>query len=827
MSEKLQLRPLSTLANHESALHVLNDNFNDIANKIDTLLSRDGDIPNHMTAAIDCNHNDILNVGSLEVEFILIEGENLLANYYTIPETNSLLQGYSLTSHGHIWGDISGIPTYVNSPTVCDLIDTNITCGASIDNNYVLAWDAANLYWTPVEQAGASGGISEPPAGGLPYSRTNGFWVELSMEGLSDYQLTGGLAADGEVIGWDSNIGAGGEWTNIGTVVHEVVSPVLDTQYVYKNNAWIPISVQAFNLDKLADVSYDHTAPVESYVLQYTFANNVLGQWEPVNLVDLRDEPTYVAPVGGEPEPVWGRTSLDAGTTWEYGKAQVYNSSLVPHLTRVDNPHVVTAAQVGAEPADATLLRTTDVHDTPVDTATTNPISSNWAYDLINTTGQWDNVTSGINYSAGNVGINDTSPNYPLEVNGRIQANATVGGAIISFKSAGAVASSGFSTYEDESYLLLNKSDGSTGTRLHSADDSYFNGGNVAIGKTIPTTALDVVGTINTDAHGDSAQWNAAEPSKWDDATGGINYASGNVGIGTTTPSEKLEVKGNVKVVGAKVSLEHATGGKGVRLTSGVNNGAIFGFDGTAYNLLRITSSAGATDGISVTTNNRVGIGVLAPSEKLEVDGNISYNRVTSTSDNTRSLEIKGGNGITRFDISCPDVTSAATYVRFLRDTNTTGSKAVLFYNGVNSPQANIGCSDDQLTYFCRYAGKVGIGTSTPSEKLEVDGNIHATGNITATGTCCSSDINLKKNIIPINDASRILYAICGYRFNWKDNDKADMGLIAQELATVAPELVITGKDDIKRINYNGVVAILVEGYNLLDERLKKLEGLI
>ena len=45
------------------------------------------------------------------------------------------------------------------------------------------------------------------------------------------------------------------------------------------------------------------------------------------------------------------------------------------------NPHGTTAADVGAEPADATILKQADVDDTPVNGATTDPISSNWAFD--------------------------------------------------------------------------------------------------------------------------------------------------------------------------------------------------------------------------------------------------------------------------------------------------------------------------------------------------------------------------------------------------------------------------------------------------------------
>lgn len=57
--------PLTTLANEAAAVSRINDNLTDIADAIESKLSRDGELPNQMEADLDMNSNDILNVGEI------------------------------------------------------------------------------------------------------------------------------------------------------------------------------------------------------------------------------------------------------------------------------------------------------------------------------------------------------------------------------------------------------------------------------------------------------------------------------------------------------------------------------------------------------------------------------------------------------------------------------------------------------------------------------------------------------------------------------------------------------------------------------------------
>lgn len=62
MSDKITLQTIGSLQNQTEALTKINANFDDIAEKIDTLLSRDGDTPNQMEANLDMNSYRITNL---------------------------------------------------------------------------------------------------------------------------------------------------------------------------------------------------------------------------------------------------------------------------------------------------------------------------------------------------------------------------------------------------------------------------------------------------------------------------------------------------------------------------------------------------------------------------------------------------------------------------------------------------------------------------------------------------------------------------------------------------------------------------------------------
>jgi len=103
------------------------------------------------------------------------------------------------------------------------------------------------------------------------------------------------------------------------------------------------------------------------------------------------------------------------------------------------------------------------------------------------------------------------------------------------------------------------------------------------------------------------------------------------------------------------------------------------------------------------------------------------------------------------------------------------------------------------------------------------------TGNMTLSGTLTqNSDARLKTNITPLKAALYKLSLLNGYHYNWlaKERDQQlQTGLLAQEVEQQMPELVATDEEGIKSVNYNGMIAYLVEAVKELkkeNEQLRK-----
>ncbi|MDX2305966.1 MAG: tail fiber domain-containing protein, partial [Microscillaceae bacterium] len=132
--------------------------------------------------------------------------------------------------------------------------------------------------------------------------------------------------------------------------------------------------------------------------------------------------------------------------------------------------------------------------------------------------------------------------------------------------------------------------------------------------------------------------------------------------------------------------------------------------------------------------------------------------------------------------------------------------------------------------------GNVGIGdflVANPSQKLTVSGNV------LATGSFITSDKRFKKNIQTIPSAMDRLSQINGVSYAFETQKFAGkglpegqtLGLIAQEVEKVFPELVVEDAEGFKAVNYDGLIPVLIEALKAqkqnteaLEEKIKQLE---
>jgi len=90
-------------------------------------------------------------------------------------------------------------------------------------------------------------------------------------------------------------------------------------------------------------------------------------------------------------------------------------------------------------------------------------------------------------------------------------------------------------------------------------------------------------------------------------------------------------------------------------------------------------------------------------------------------------------------------------------------------------------------------------------------------GRLTASEIVNTSDENLKKDVHTIENAVDKINQLRGVDFVWKESDEKSMGVIAQELQKVFPELVAEENDELS-VNYNGLIAVLIEAVKELSK---------
>ena len=164
---------------------------------------------------------------------------------------------------------------------------------------------------------------------------------------------------------------------------------------------------------------------------------------------------------------------------------------------------------------------------------------------------------------------------------------------------------------------------------------------------------------------------------------------------------------------------------------------------------------------------------------------------------------------------------------------NDTGTPAILS-NG-SSPTLNSGISAAEVRSLIG-AGtsnqNLGSGSSVQFLSLGVgianstSGSIKAQGDIVAYA---SSDERLKDNLTPIDNALEKVNKLSGYEFDWNDKQDLyeghDIGVIAQEVEEVAPEIVDTREDGYKAVKYEKLTALLINAVNELTEQNKELRS--
>ena len=441
------------------------------------------------------------------------------------------------------------------------------------------------------------------------------------------------------------------------------------------------------------------------------------------------------------------------------------------------------------------------------------------AYELLYTTG-----TFVINPMTGFVGIGPTTPASSLQIIGLAQGQTT--GAITDVGSM-----SGIITVADSNNQLAGGGGGivfGSGATRFAAIKGYTTGG-----------AASTVGDLMFSTRNATSDSALTERMRI--------MAGGNVGLGTTAPRSKLEVLSgtantNADVPGAAAGFTGPMGSGQASTVSidsndaqAANTGGVLGFGGryitggTGYanwasiKGLKTNATSGDYGGylsfwtrptagsnierLRITASGNVGIGTTAPIAKFEVSG--ASGQLFSVVDSFVGtiFSVNDVSGIPSIEVLDTGLVKLAQYtgqVAISTSTAQSGFALTAWGNAyVNSS-----------TYIVKSLG-VGTGPSNTA------GEIRASNEITAYYT---SDERLKENVVLIGNPIEKLMQIRGVSFDWTEEHikskggedgyfvrKHDIGVIAQEIEKVLPEIVATRDNGYKAVKYEKIVPLLIE----------------
>ena len=102
-----------------------------------------------------------------------------------------------------------------------------------------------------------------------------------------------------------------------------------------------------------------------------------------------------------------------------------------------------------------------------------------------------------------------------------------------------------------------------------------------------------------------------------------------------------------------------------------------------------------------------------------------------------------------------------------------------------------------------------------------------STGKLNATSFNSLSDIFSKENIKTLDNAISKILMMRGVSFTWKGTEDKSIGLIAQEVEGIIPEVVSTSEDGIKSVSYDSIIGLLVEGIKEQQQTIEQMKSSI
>jgi hypothetical protein len=411
------------------------------------------------------------------------------------------------------------------------------------------------------------------------------------------------------------------------------------------------------------------------------------------------------------------------------------------------------------------------------------------------------------------VGIGTTNPQYKLDVNGdtNIVGILTVGGSIN--------ANSFFLNGNPLVDATIDKWESGTGSDIYRLD------GNVGIGTSITTEKLTVSENISASRFISTVSTGTA-PFTVTSTTEVTNLNASLLrgGVpGANINTFDIVTRGDTQTLTNKTLTLPIFSGTGVVFNGSSSGVTTVRASAIASGIVVLPAVSGIATVITTGDVGTVTSNMIADLNITNVDisntAGITYGKLSLTN-SIVNADIATGAAIAVSKLAASTISgvslgsslnhlTAGSFITYSSGTTYNGSAAITV--SVAATTANTG----NTVVARNSSGDFSAGTVSVT-------NLTASQTVQAQDFNSTSDENLKTNIETFENALETIKSLRGVTFDWKTTQKPSVGVIAQELEKILPELVTDG--DPKTVNYNGLIGVLIEAVKELSAEVEDLK---
>ena len=306
-----------------------------------------------------------------------------------------------------------------------------------------------------------------------------------------------------------------------------------------------------------------------------------------------------------------------------------------------------------------------------------------------------------------------------------------------------------------------------------------------------------------------------------------VDATNNRVGVNKTNPSSALDVTGNVAVSTTLIVQGLITGNAGATVNGQVN---IVGEANASSGFKSGSISGTGTGFIANTTTSAVGnttANVVISSSGITSSGTTGVVPVSNTAGSnlgsaTQRWNLRANTGDFSGTVSLYTITANGSTGTSTQVLTSAGGSSNLYW-----ADAGVLVTEDtsNTTMYVAFTN-ANTGQITTVNVRSNDFTYNpSTGLVSATEFSGTSDLRLKENVSTLKNAMEKVSQLRGVSYTFKDTGLPNLGLVAQEVEMVLPDVIRTNEMGFKSITYGNIVGLLVEAIKELKQEIEELKN--